>query len=75
MMPTPTEVYLPDWHSRFKANNPDRNPGYYDLSLGVKGEGLPSQDLNDEYIRHLIREGFSHGGAVEFQNLYNKYIG
>jgi hypothetical protein len=75
MMPTPTEVYLPDWHSRFKANNPDRNPGYYDLSLGVKGEGLPSQDLNDDYIRHLIREGFSHGGAVEFQNLYNKYIG
>jgi len=66
MMATPTEVYLPDWHSRFKANNPDRqDPGYYDLALGVKGEGLPSQDLTDEYIRHLIREGYAEGGEVD----------
>ena len=66
MIPTPTEVYLPDWHKRFKANNPDRkSPGYYDLALGVKGEGLPSQDLNDEYIRHLLREGFKKGGSVD----------
>jgi hypothetical protein len=65
MMATPTEVYLPDWHARFKANNPDRQgPGYYDLALGVKGEGLPSQDLTDEYIRHLIREGYAEGGEV-----------
>jgi hypothetical protein len=65
MMATPTEVYLPDWHARFKANNPDRQgPGYYDLALGVKGEGLPSQDLTDDYIRHLIREGYAEGGAV-----------
>ena len=66
MKPTPTEVYLPDWHSRFKKNNPERKgPGYYDLALGVKGEGLPSQDLNDEYIRHLLREGFKDGGEVD----------
>jgi hypothetical protein len=66
MMATPTEVYLPDWHARFKANNPDRqDPGYYDLALGVKGEGLPSQDLTDEYIRHLIREGYAEGGEVD----------
>ena len=66
MIPTPTEVYLPDWHKKFKKNNPDRkSPGYYDLALGVKGEGLPSQDLNDEYIRHLLREGFKKGGAVD----------
>lgn len=66
MKPTPTEVYLPDWHARFKKNNPERKgPGYYDLALGVKGEGLPSQDLNDEYIRHLLREGFKDGGEVD----------
>jgi hypothetical protein len=66
MKPTPTEVFLPDWHKRFKANNPDRKgPGYYDLALGVKGEGLPSQDLHDEYIRHLLREGFKKGGEVD----------
>ena len=64
MIPTPTEIYLPDWHKQFKKNNPDRKPSYYDLALGVKGEGLPSQDLNDEYIRHLLREGFAEGGAV-----------
>ena len=66
MKPTPTEVYLPDWHARFKKNNPERKaPGYYDLALGVKGEGLPSQELNDEYIRHLLREGFKDGGSVD----------
>ena len=65
MKPTPTEVYLPDWHARFKKANPDRAPGYYDLSLGVKGEGLPSQELNDAYIRHLIREGYAEGGSVK----------
>jgi hypothetical protein len=65
MKPTPTEAYLPDWHREFKKNNPDRKaPGYYDLALGVKGEGLPSQELNDEYIRHLLREGFAEGGVV-----------
>jgi hypothetical protein len=63
--PTPTEVYLPDWHRDFKAANPSRKgPGYYDLALGVKGQGLPSQALNDEYIRHLIREGYADGGMV-----------
>ena len=66
MKPTPTEVYLPDWHARFKKANPDRAPGYYDLSLGVKGEGLPSQEINDAYIRHLIREGYAEGGPVGY---------
>ena len=73
--PAPTEVYLPDWHAKFKKDNPERyppfktdkqgGPGYYDLALGVKGEGLPSQQLNDEYIRHLLREGFKDGGEVD----------
>jgi hypothetical protein len=67
MMPTPTEVYLPDWHAKFKKANPDRAPGYYDLSLGVKGEGLPSQEINDAYIRHLMREGYAEGGSVQSQ--------
>lgn len=66
VMPTPTEVFLPDWHRRFKEMNPERQgPGYYDLALGVKGEGLPSQEFSDAYIRHLIREGFKAGGPVK----------
>jgi len=76
MIPTPTEVYLRDWHTKFKKDNPERKaPGYYDLALGVKGEGLPSQELTDEYIRHLIREGFKKGGAVEdFDSKVDKLI-
>lgn len=65
VIPTPTEIYLPDWHREFKAANPDRKgPQYYDLALGMKDKGLPSQDLNDAYIRHLMREGFAEGGSV-----------
>jgi hypothetical protein len=76
MIPTPTEVYLPEWHSRFKKANPDRKgPGYYDLALGVKGEGLPSQELNNPYIRHLIREGFKDGGSVSGLSTVNKLCG
>jgi hypothetical protein len=67
MIPTPTEVYLPEWHKQFKKKNPNRKPSYYDLALGVKGEGLPSQELNDEYIRHLLREGFKDGGTVSME--------
>jgi hypothetical protein len=75
MIPTPTEVYLPDWHRAFKTANPDRKaPGYYDLALGVKDQGLPSQALNDEYIRHLIREGFAEGGEVSLDELNDKYL-
>ena len=89
MIPTPTEIFLPDWHKAFKEKKPERfqrpwspeivqrrksgsyevkggeGPGYYDLALGLEGEGLPSQALHDEYIRHLIREGFKDGGGVD----------
>jgi hypothetical protein len=62
--PVPTEVFLPDWHANFKKKKPSQTAGYYHLALGLKGEGLPSQELNDAYIRHLIREGRAEGGAV-----------
>jgi hypothetical protein len=78
MIPTPTEVFLPDWHQHFKNTVAQKNiqkvlegkkprtapAGYYDLALGLEGEGLPSQELSDDYIRHLIREGYAEGGEV-----------
>jgi len=65
MKPVPTEAYLPDWHKAFRKANPHRKkPGYYDLALGMEGQGLPSQELTDAYLRHLIMEGFKRGGAV-----------
>jgi len=64
MVPTPTEVFLPDWHRNFKAKNPTRSPGYYDLALGLKGEGLPAQKLTPDYIRHLMQSGYALGGTA-----------
>jgi hypothetical protein len=69
VMPTPTEVYLPDWHRRYKSLFPERKPGYYELTSGLPSEGLPSQDLTDDYIRHLIREGFSQGGLANYRDM------
>lgn len=70
MRPVPTEIYLPEWHKRFKEKFPERKKaGYYDLTLGLKGEGLPSQELSDEYIRHLLREGYKKGGKVKSTNM------
>jgi hypothetical protein len=73
--PVPTEIALPDWHARFKAANPDRypsasktkgpfGPGYYDLALGVKGEGLPSQKIDEKYLTWLQKHGNKKGGKV-----------
>lgn len=74
--PVPSEVFLPDWYKEWKAapnkeGNPKtakeikRGPGYYPLALGMEGRGLPSQAITDEYIRHLIREGYADGGEVQ----------
>lgn len=69
VMPTPTEVYLPDWHRRYKSLFPERKPGYYEMTSGLPSEGLPSQNLTDDYIRHLIREGFSQGGLANYRDM------
>ncbi len=62
--PTPTEIFLPDWHASFREQNPTRSPGYYDLALGMKGQGLPSQELNDKYIKWLRDAGYGLGGGA-----------
>ena len=75
VIPTPTEVYLPDWHRNFREVMAQKTPprkapaGRYDLASGLKGQGLPSQELTDEYIRHLIREGFSQGGLANYRDM------
>jgi len=78
VLPVPTEIMLPKWHEKFKAANPERyppfkaeaqgGPGYYDLALGVKGEGLPSQEITEEYLTHLQKHGFKDGGAVHMKD-------
>ena len=64
--PVPNEIALPDWHKRFQQlTGGSRKPGYYDLALGLKGEGLPSQAIDHNYLMHLSREGYAEGGMVE----------
>jgi hypothetical protein len=75
VIPTPTEIYLPDWHRNFREVMAQKTPprkapaGRYDLASGLKGQGLPSQDLTDDYIRHLIREGFAKGGLANYKDM------
>lgn len=64
VMPTPTEIFLPDWHRNFRAKNSNRKPGYYDLAFGLEGEGLPAQKLTPDYIRHLMQSGYALGGTA-----------
>ena len=65
VIPVPNEIALPDWHARFKEMvGGKRKPGYYDLALGIKGEGLPSQVIDHDYLMHLSREGHREGGMV-----------
>lgn len=66
--PTETQIALPDWHERFKQLYPNRKapPGYYDLALGFKGEGLPSQKITEAYLKHLQKHGRAAGGPIGY---------
>ena len=69
--PVPTEIALPDWHERFKALNPNRSPSYYDINLPTKGQGLPSQDIHEDYLSGMQKRGFAGGGAVKDPSVLN----
>lgn len=64
--PVPHEIALPDYNAEFAKRNPERTkgPGYYDLTMGFKGEGLPSQPITEDFLTNLQKSGFKDGGAV-----------
>lgn len=68
--PVPIDTFMPDWHKRFSEKFPGRKPGYYDYMLGLKGEGLPSQEITDDYLKFLMTEGFAAGGLAELSRKY-----
>jgi len=75
--PVPNEIALPDYRAEFARRNaefarlnpqsprdPNRNPSYYDLTKGFKGEGLPSQNITEEWLTHLQKHGNADGGII-----------
>lgn len=62
--PAPGEIAMRDYATRFKGEK-KRSPGYYDWTLGEKGKGLPSQDITEEYLTFLQKQGHKEGGKVD----------
>ncbi|CAB4240910.1 hypothetical protein UFOVP56_32 [uncultured Caudovirales phage] len=61
--PVPKEVMLRDFMQQVQDKK-GRKPGYYDLTMGLKGEGLPAQHLSEEFLTHLQKHGYADGGGV-----------
>ena len=66
--PVPNAIALPDYHAEFARRNPTRDPSYYDLTKGFKGEGLPSQTITEEWLSHLQKEGHKDGGVIHMKD-------
>ena len=64
--PAPGEVAMRDFASSVKKRG--RSPGYYDWAMGLKGEGLPSQLITEEYLTHLQKAGHAEGGSVNLSD-------
>ena len=64
--PVPIEIFMPDWHKKFADVVGSRKPGYYDYTMGLINEGLPSQEITDAYLKYLMSEGFAGGGSVSY---------
>ena len=64
-VPAPNEIALPTFHEEFKARTGRKRPGYYDLTMTPPGQPYPTQDVTEEYLRHLERHGYAKGGLAE----------
>jgi hypothetical protein len=66
--PGEAEKIMRDYAQRLKDQGKARI-GYYEWTLGEKGKGLPTQDINEEYLTYLQKQGMAEGGPVEDQDL------
>jgi hypothetical protein len=62
--PAPNEIALPTFHEEFKARTGRKKPGYYDLTMTPPGQPYPTQDVTEEYLTRLQKEGFAAGGLA-----------
>jgi hypothetical protein len=66
--PVPNEIALPTFHEEFRRRTGGKKkPGYYELTMTPKGDPYPTQDVTEEYLTHLQREGYADGGGVHMQ--------
>lgn len=63
-MPAPNRIALPDFNKEFTKRTGRKAPGYYDLTMTPEGQPYPTQDITEEYLTHLQKEGYAEGGAI-----------
>lgn len=61
--PVPNQTFLPDFWDKIMQST-GKEPGYMHLTRGIKGEGLPSQQITEDWLTHLQNAGYAEGGSV-----------
>lgn len=63
--PVPKELAYPSWINMAKEFT-GREPGYMELTRGIKGQGKPHQFIDEKYLRALEEAGHAEGGPVGY---------
>jgi hypothetical protein len=63
-VPVPNEIALLDFNADFRKRTGRKKPGYYDLTMTPPGQPYPTQDITEEYLTHLQKEGYAAGGLA-----------
>ena len=72
--PAPLEIAMPDFidygrglHMKSGPNKRPFNSGAYGMNarMGYEGFGLPSQKIDEDYLKYLQDMGYAEGGEVE----------
>lgn len=62
--PVPKELAYPSWINMAKEFT-GREPGYMELTRGIKGQGKPFQFIDEKYLRTLEEAGHAEGGQIQ----------
>jgi hypothetical protein len=62
--PVPKELAFPSWINMAKEFT-GREPGYMEMTRGIKGRGKPHQFIDEKYLRALEDAGHKKGGHID----------
>jgi hypothetical protein len=62
--PVPKELAFPSWINMAKEFT-GREPGYMEMTRGIKGRGKPHQFIDEKYLRALEEAGHKEGGQID----------